>query len=52
MPSALGTDAKGNLVATLGTLFKELGTAGDAVPPIAFLQVFLFSFCVSLSRIS
>ena len=39
MPLALGSDAKANLVATLGTLFKELTLAGDSVPPIAFLQV-------------
>jgi ubiquitin carboxyl-terminal hydrolase 14 len=39
LPKSLGADTKANMVVALGTLFKELETAGDSVPPLVFLQV-------------
>ena len=40
MPKNLTTDTKSNLIASLGTLFSDLETAGEPIPPLVFLQVF------------
>ena len=36
----MGMDTKVNAVTALGSLFRELKNAGDALPPLVFLQLF------------